>query len=268
MSRKDVLITAEELKAHLGKVVLIDVAAEESGRTIGIQGAVPVNPATAFAGPGGGTRGNRPLPEISVLQETVRRWGIHDDSEVVLYDDKGNQQAARGWWTLKWAGLRNVRLLDGGFQAADLAGLPLEALEAREGEGTASLSAGHLPVLDGDEAASYAREGRLIDARGAKPFNGDPEAKTGGHIPGSVNLPASANLDENRQFLPDERLLTRFSPLSVKGPGVTCGSGVSAAHNAAALAILGITAPLFVGSWSAWNADPERPVAYGAPVEA
>lgn len=263
MSRQEVLITAAELKIRLASFVLIDVGAEESGRNEGIAGAVSV-PATAFAGSGGGVRGNRPLPDIAQLQDHVRSWGIDNDSEIVLYDDKGNLQAARGWWTLKWAGLTKVRLLDGGLAAAEQAGLPLAPFRPSVRKGQAVLSVGHLPVIEADEAAEYARQGRLLDARAPRAFNGDPETKTGGHIPGAINIPALGNLDEAGAFLPDATLANRFP--TGGAVGVSCGAGVSAAHNAAALAILGNIPPLYVASWSGWSADASRPVAYGASV--
>ena len=37
----------------------------------------------------------------------------------------------------------------------------------------------------------------------------------------------------------------------------------TAAHQVAALAVVGVDAALYVGSWSQWSADPARPVATG-----
>ncbi|CAN7229371.1 rhodanese-like domain-containing protein [Phenylobacterium sp. LjRoot164] len=261
MSRSDVLISAAELKSR-PDVVLIDVGPRE-GRDVGLAGAVPADLGADFAGAGGGDLGSRPLPQVADLQARVRRWGVNAGDLVVVYDDKGGLQAARAWWTLRWAGLSQVRLLDGGLQAAQAAALPLGPLAERSGpQGDAELSAGHLPVLDADGAAGLASAGRLLDARGAAPFKGDEAARTGGHIPGSVNLPAAGNLGPDGLFLSDEALASRYAAWN-DGLGVSCGSGVSAAHAAAALAILGKAPALYVASWSGWSSDPRRPVAYG-----
>jgi len=45
---------------------------------------------------------------------------------------------------------------------------------------------------------------------------------------------------------------------------VYCGSGVTACHNALAMEHVGLPLPrVYVGSWSGWSADPDRPVATG-----
>lgn len=266
--RERVLVTVEAL-ASLIRDRADDLVVLHVGDNLpetGIAGAMPVD-AGAFAGFGGGIRGARPLPEIDDLQRRVRSWGINPRNIVVLYDDKGGLQAARGWWVLRWAGLADVRLLDGGLGAWHAANLPLEPLANDRRTSDITLSPGHLPVLDADAAADFARRNILLDARGTAPFAGDPVAGTGGHIPGAISAPATGNLTADGHFHDVDTLKARYSALKVDGTaavGVTCGSGVAAAHDIAALASIGVDGSLFPGSWSAWSADPDRPVAYGS----
>lgn len=264
--RKTVLITARELDAQLaaGRApVLLDIGGVRPGRgdarSTGLPGAVPVDLATELAGPGGGTLGNRPLPEIAELEANARRWGIREGAAVVVYDDNNGLQAARAWWVLRWAGIDNVRLLDGGLGSWRAAGYATAELTSVPDLGNVQLSPGHLPVLDADAAALQPHRGVLLDARDA------PAYETSGHIPGALNAPARGNLSAAGTFAAPEALRLRFAALGALGAdvGVSCGAGVSAAHDILALATLGQPAALFVGSWSAWSADPSRPVVTG-----
>lgn len=268
--RRSVFIEVDELARILGDarqhVVLLDVRLDEEGRQAYLrehaEGAVYVDLAESFAGKQEGFSGKRPLPQVHDLQRDARRWGIRNDSLVVLYDDNGNRQAARGWWTLRWAGLDNVVLLDGGLGAWRKAALPVNSGVPLPELGDVNLSAGHLPVLDADGAAEFARSATLIDARGASAYRGED---SGGHIPGALNYPTSENLDAEGRFLPADELRQRFRHLASGADrlGIYCGGGVAASHQIAALASIGITASLFPGSWSAWSSDPARPVAAG-----
>ena len=77
---------------------------------------------------------------------------------------------------------------------------------------------------------------------------------------------AAGNVEEDGRFLPSAELADRFKSFGVTPAsevGVYCGSGVSGAHEVLALAVAGIAAALYVGSWSEWSQDGNRPVAVG-----
>ena len=122
-------------------------------------------------------------------------------------------------------------------------------------------------MLDAAGAGALARTGVLLDARSAERYRGDTEPvdPVAGHIPGARSAPTTANLRPDGTLLPAETLRARFAELGAHGPavGVYCGSGVTAAHEVLALAVAGIPAALYPGSWSEWVSEPGRPVAVG-----
>jgi thiosulfate/3-mercaptopyruvate sulfurtransferase len=273
--RAQVLVTAEELGRVLAaggpaSILAVRNGPGAHGTAPRIPGAVDVDLPGELAAPGGGTAGSRPLPDIAALEASARRWGLRAGVPVILYDHDRCLVAARGWWVLRWAGLRDVRLLNGGFAAWQAAGLPVATSPGAPGPGDVELAAGHLPVLDADAAAALAREGLLLDTRVRVNYIGGavpPGSPRRGHIPGSVSAPAADALMEDGRFADAETLRHLFGALGADGSrpvGFTCGAGISAAHGVAALASVGITAAMFPGSWSAWSADPARPVVVGA----
>jgi len=125
-----------------------------------------------------------------------------------------------------------------------------------------------MPVLSIDEAAAWPSSGVLLDARAGERYRGEvePVDPRAGHVPGAVSAPATENLAPDGTFRPAAELAERFTALGAqpgRPVGVYCGSGVTAAHEVAALAVAGVEAALWPGSWSQWSADPGRPVATG-----
>ncbi|MCX5105329.1 sulfurtransferase [Streptomyces sp. NBC_00439] len=229
-----------------------------------IPGAVFVDLDAELAGPAG--RGGRhPLPDPDEFGAVMRRAGVSRDTPVVVYDGGQGWAAARAWWLLRWTGHPDVRVLDGGLAAwtGDLdTGIPAPA------EGDFRPVPGALPLLDADGAAALARSGLLLDARAAERYRGDVEPidRVGGHIPGAVSAPTSENTGDDGRFLAPQALAVRFKEVGADradAVGVYCGSGVSGAHEVLALAVAGIPAALYAGSWSEWSGDESRPVATG-----
>ncbi|BBB00724.1 putative thiosulfate sulfurtransferase [Actinacidiphila reveromycinica] len=269
------IITAAELAAAPASTAVLDVRYAMGGPSghgeyaAGhIPGARYVDLDTALAG-APGPRGRHPLPDTGVFGAAMRAAGVGAQTDVVLYDDWNGWGPARAWWLLRWAGHERVRVLDGGLAAWKAAGLPLSTAEPAPGDGDFVPRPGALPVLDAAGAAALARRGLLLDARAGERYRGETEPidPVAGHIPGAVSAPTTENVTSDGLFRAPAELAARFGALGATPGaevGVYCGSGVSATHEILALAVAGVPAALYVGSWSEWGADPSRPVATGA----
>jgi thiosulfate/3-mercaptopyruvate sulfurtransferase len=274
-----ILMDAAEVNRRLAageRLVLLDVR-WVLGRTDGheeylsghLPGAVFVDLPSQLADHAQPDRGRHPLPSTARFQEAARSWGINDGDTVVAYDNSGSMAAARAWWMLRNAGLEEVYLLDGGLAAWRAAGYPEETGEVSAVVGNVSLGEGLLPTISEREAAAWPGDGILLDARAGERYRGEVEPidPRAGHIPGAVSAPTTANVDDAGHFLPAGELRRRFGSLGVtEGANVAvyCGSGVTAAHEIAALGIAGFDAALFPGSFSQWSNNGANPVAVGA----
>ncbi|WP_062522840.1 sulfurtransferase [Demequina silvatica] len=232
-----------------------------------LPGAVYVDLDTELADIGDPVRGRHPLPSREAFEAAARRWGLEDGDSVAVYDAGHGFGAARAWWLLRHAGVE-VRILDGGYAAWVLAGLPVETGEVTPAPGSATLGWGGMPVIEADDAAAWPAHGLLLDARAGERFRGEvePMDPVAGHIPGAINAPTSENVAASGLFLSGAELEERFAGLGVTADAdvaVYCGSGVTAAHQIAALEIAGVRAALYPGSWSEW-ANQGREVATGA----
>jgi len=269
--RSEVLVTAtelEELIAGGAPPRILDVrwqlaepdgsAAYEEGH---LPGAVYVSLDDELTDHTVTGKGRHPLPSGAALQAAARRWGIRDGDPVVVYDDWNRAGSARAWWVLRAAGLADVRILDGGL-AAWRGALESGVVTPEPGDVTLThrdLYAGAMPTLSADEAAALGS--RLADARAPERFRGDvePVDPVAGHVPGAVNVPSTSLLAADGAFRPTADLADALGDTA----GAYCGSGVTAAVAVAALAVVGVDAALFPGSWSQWCGEPARPVATG-----
>jgi thiosulfate/3-mercaptopyruvate sulfurtransferase len=232
-----------------------------------IPGAVFCDLDRDLAGPPG-EGGRHPLPIVEDFQASMRRLGVEDGRPVVAYDGGDGAGSARAWWCLRYFGHRDVRVLDGGYQAWLDAGQPTSTAQPPRQDGDFTARSGGMPTLDRDGAAALAKDGVLLDARTPERYRGEDEPidPVAGHIPGAINAPVIESMTAGR-LRSSEELRERFAALGAVGStavGAYCGSGVTAAQLVLALHITGVPAALYVGSWSNWITDPSRPVATGA----
>ena len=207
----------------------------------------------------------RPSPAARPRRRSRRpRGGGASPGErpVVAYDAVGGMSAARVWWLLRWAGRA-------GRAAARRRARRVDRGGARARGRVGDAGAGRRRAGAGGAADDRRRRGRRLDrARCSTPARpsgtrGDvePVDPRAGHIPGAVSVPTAGNLGADGTFLPDDALRARFAGARTGPVAVYCGSGVTAAHEVAALAVVGVEAALYPGSWSQWSNDPDRPVA-------
>ncbi len=260
------LISSEELANRLGDVRLYDIrwaltdpshgrSTYEAGH---ILGAVFVDLDTDLSAPPG--PGRHPLPTVETFTHTLGRLGVTPGDEVVVYDDMGGVIAARMWWMLQSIGHARSRLLDGGYQTWTSMGLPIESGSNNPEVVEYATSATFEGVVTHDRL-----QGRVIvDARDLERYTGETEPvdPKAGHIPGAINKPTSGNLGADGRLLQPEFLRDRYSDVDAE-PVMSCGSGVTACHNALAMVVAGYDLPaIYIGSFSEWS-QLDKPVAVG-----
>lgn len=240
-----------------------------------IPGAVFCDTDTELSAEKTGSNGRHPLPSPQRLAEVFGSLGIGPGSQVAAYDDVSGMFAARLWWSLRYLGHDAAAVLDGGLAAWTAAGGGLESGERTRA--AVHFEARPRPGMAVDVAAVESglrsRRHLLLDARERPRYLGETEPidPVAGRIPGARNHPWQANLGKDGQFLPATALARRFGEVlagSGERPLVCyCGSGITAAVNALALEVAGVSpVAVYSGSWSEWCADPARPIGRG-PVQ-
>jgi len=215
--------------------------------------------------------GRHPLPDIDDFVQTLGSWGIDNDIQVVAYDHSNGAVAARLWWMLRWLGHDKVAVLDGGFAAWTSAGGALETEVADDAPAIFIAAPDPDMIVTTAEISAAVAAGEtfnLVDARDAARFKGENEPidTVAGHVPGAINLPFPGGVREDGTWLDVEHHRRRWDELLVGRPEkplmAMCGSGVTACHLVISARLSGRPAPrLYVGSWSEWIRDKERPVA-------
>lgn len=265
------IVDADWVERHLGDVTVCEVGSGTTGgstpddhRAGHLPGARFVSVDDDLADRPGPVVGRHPLPSPEVFAENLGALGIAADRPVAAYDRSGGAFASRLVWMLRTIG-QDAALLDGGFDAwtGPLESGPVEV------DPVARDAVPWPPhaTADADEVAEHLRHGGVVvDSRSAERYRGEVEPidAVAGHIPGARNLPFADNLVDGR-FRSGEELRRRFAEVAADpAPIVYCGSGVTACHNSLAVEhATGVRPRLYVGSWSGWSTDPDRPVATG-----
>ena len=263
------VIPEHQLHQRLGnsELIVVDLRNEAAYRTAHIPGAVHL-PAHALNDPESPRSSVWP---VEALRANLEAAGIGDHGLVVGYDDSGLVPSAKLFWVLEYLGRGNVAVLNGGFPAWQLAGLPVEA-----GGPVTPATPAQLSV----SVAEYRRAHRsevlaalnepdtvLVDARTADEYAGRSQtAERDGHIPGAVHLnweehivdlmnPTLRPLDELRAVYERQGVTTDKHIITY------CRSGARSSHSYFVLRLLGYErVSNYAASWLEWGNEPNCPV--------
>lgn len=190
----------------------------------------------------------------------------HTKPTVILADDV--RDAARGWWMLKYAGVPDVRILNGGWKAWTAAKLPTENSQSAAAAEPFDWKLDPTRLADKRHVLEQLKKsgGMCVDARSKEEFTGEKAlAKKAGHIPGATHLEWVDLLDPKTDtFLPPADLikLVKSRDIDLDKPQVTyCQGGGRAAVVAFGLELAGAkNVRNYYPSWGEWGNADDTPV--------
>jgi thiosulfate/3-mercaptopyruvate sulfurtransferase len=195
--------------------------------------------------------------------------GVDTNMRVIVYDDNLNKDAARIWWILRYWGVKDVRLLNGGWKGWLAAGgKPSKdaAPEIRRGAQEFQADKARLATKDDLLKLLKDKPPQIIDARSSGEYCGTQEtAKHNGSIPGAVHLEWSDLLDmKTGRFKSADELTKLYKDAGIdpSKPAVTyCQSGGRAAVMAFGLELMGgKDVRNYYRSWAEWGNDDATPI--------
>lgn len=193
--------------------------------------------------------------------------GIRADDTVVLYGSGTAVAVTRAWWVLTVSGLRDVRIMDGGWQRWQAEGRPVatgeERFTASDFRGTRDSAA----IADRETVRQALADGgvQIVNALSEAQFRGTGGTHYGrpGRIPNSISVPANALLDPmSGDFAAPAQMAEALATVDATKPVITyCGGGIAAAATLFALHVAGHDdLRLYDNSLLEWSAEPDLPM--------
>jgi len=274
------LVTPAWLSNHLhdNKLVVLDIRSSIDGSTpeTFAQGHIPGSVHSDYDKGGWRvSRNNVPfmVPTTAELEKLIGELGIDEDTHVVVVPAGVNVldfgSAARTYWTLKYVGVANVSILDGGLASWKQAGLTLDKGAHAPSPAIFTAAVDKSIMADASDVEKIEASGgaTLVDARPASFFAGKekaPASQAYGHIPGALSLDSAKFYDPTTNRLkPKAELATIATQVPDGSPVVSyCNTGHWAATDWFVMhELLGRTnARLYAGSMVEWTSTASRPI--------
>ena len=265
-ANSELLWTVDKLRHHIlePRLVLMDLRPPEAYANGHIPGA------RSFDIFGISLIDTRPQPLdafLWLIEHLIQAKGVNDDSMVVIYDDIAGMRSARLFWFLEFFGHRDVRVLNGGFNAWSAAALPVthEASIPKSGNFKMKPRRELLATAEDVLARLNSPDTVLVDTRSDDEYTGKVvRAARGGRIPGAIHLEWTQNLDVLGFFKGAEELGKMYGTHKIPPDREVipyCQGGYRAAHTYLALRLLGYPRVRnYLGSWGEWGNRIDLPI--------
>ncbi|MEJ2758063.1 MAG: rhodanese-like domain-containing protein [Anaerolineales bacterium] len=186
------------------------------------------------------------------LADQTGRIGIANDSVVILYATGILASVTRAWWMLRYVGVENVRVLNGGLAAWQQAGGVLK--QGEKFYPPAQFEAAFSPEM----FASKEEVQAAIDQSSVYTENAlTQEWHDREHIPGSTCLPLTSLTPDWMTYIPEDQLLSLLDNMPYNERIITyCGGGIAATVNAMAYLMAGQkNVAVYDGSLFEWKGE-------------
>lgn len=256
-------VDVQWLQDNLDQVVVLDARSSDDFMTQHIPGAVNLHwtDTSNVVEVQQGQAGWAELMDADALAAQISRLGIDNTKPVVVYTDTtdGWGEDGRMYWTLREAGVTDVRMLEGGWtQWLFQVGTHDSGLKPQDLDDIAQVDTAFVKENMGTAV--------LVDARAPEEYNGETtmgEAREG-HIPGAVSVPYVGMVNEDGTMKSAEDLEKMFSDAGLAKDDkiiVYCTGGVRAAAVAEALVSAGYTdVSVYTAGYSEWAGDPANAI--------
>lgn len=209
------------------------------------------------------------LPSAEQFASVMSRYGVGDETRVVLYSAGSIMWATRVWWMLRAFGFDNAAVLDGGWDKWKAEGRQVSTERCTYPPATFTPRPRSGLFVGKEQVFASLNDPKTVSVNALPPdlHRGAGPSRYGrpGRVPHSVNVPAGTLLDPNtKAFVPLADAQTKFSAAGIdKSKQVICycGGGISATVDLFLLYQLGYNnITLYDGSMGEWAKDESLPI--------
>ena len=210
---------------------------------------------------------NGKLTDPLKMQKVIQKLGLNVKDALVIYDDGSFFNASRLFWALEVYGFSNVKLLNAGYKQWNTQKFSVskEIPTLSKSSYIAIINNKRLATKFTTQIATKNPNHVIVDARGLDAYLGkESDAKRFGHIPKAISIPATHNINYNKELTElkgDKALKSLYKEINKNQKVIIyCAIGKIASTNYFAMRELGYDVSNYDASWREWGNDLKLPI--------